>query len=290
MFVNKIQRIKYLQARIRRFQEYKIFRWKLARKRAFQKYKKEQKEQQEQMLLYNNLNKPFILKEDYNSIIPLHLYTCWHTKDLPPLMKANYDYLIECNPEINVHLYDENDCREFIENNFELDVLNAYDSLIPCSYKSDLWRFCVLYINGGIYIDIKYSCANGFKFISLTEKEYFVRDLDINNVYTALIITLPGNEIMYKCIRRIVENVQNKFYGNGCLEPTGPALLTNYFTQEERNSMEMYHSWRPCINKYYIVKDDTIILRIYDGYRDEQSKLQKLKHYGELWNERNIYS
>jgi len=286
MFVNKIQRIKYLQARIRRFQEYKIFRWKLARKRAFQKEQKELNDKQ----FYNSLNKPFILKEDYNSIIPLHLYTCWHTKDLPSLMKENYDYLVESNPKITFHLYDENDCREFIKNNFEPDLLHAYDSLIPCSYKSDLWRFCVLYKNGGIYMDIKYRCVNGFKFISLTEKEYFVRDLDINNVYTALIITLPGNEIMYKCIRQIVENVKNKFYGNGSLDPTGPALLANYFTQEERNSMEMYHSLTHCINKYYIVKDDRIILRIYDGYRDEQSKFQKLKHYSQFWNEINIYN
>jgi len=54
--------------------------------------------------------------------------------------------------------------------------------------------------------------------------------------------------------------------------------------------MEMYHSLIESINKYYIVKDDRIILRIYDGYRDEQSKFQKLKHYSQLWNDRNIYN
>ena len=98
--------------------------------------------------LYKKLNVPFQLKREYNSTIPLHLYTCWHTKDLPPLMKENYDFLVESNPKIAFHLYDEDTCREFIKNNFEEDVLNAYNSLIPCSYKSDLWRFCVLYING----------------------------------------------------------------------------------------------------------------------------------------------
>ena len=40
---------------------------------------------------YMRLNIPFSLKSTYNSIIPLNLYTCWHTKDLPPLMKRNYE-------------------------------------------------------------------------------------------------------------------------------------------------------------------------------------------------------
>jgi mannosyltransferase OCH1-like enzyme len=238
---------------------------------------------------YNNLNRPFVPKAKYDSIIPLHLYTCWHTKNLPPLMKANYYKLVETNPEITFHLCDENDCREFIKTHFKQDVLDAYDSLIPCSYKSDLWRFCVLFINGGIYMDIKYSCANGFKFVDLTENEQFVRDYLVSNTYTALIVALSGNQILFKCIRQIVENVKNKYYGSTPLAPTGPALLGNYFTQEEKNAMEMYHSLIESINRYYIVKGDRIILRFYDGYRDEQAKTQKLKHYGQLWTEKNIY-
>ena len=82
----------------------------------------------------------FRLKEKYNSVIPLDVYTCWHTKDLPPLMKQNYEKLISCNPKMTFHLYDENECREFIKQHFRSDVLDAYDSLLPCSYKSDLWR------------------------------------------------------------------------------------------------------------------------------------------------------
>jgi hypothetical protein len=260
-----------------------------------------QKEQQTQELIkkkvednnnilnYNKLVKPFYLKPTYNIIIPLNLYTCWHTKNLPPLMKSNYDFLVESNPKITFHLYDDNDCREFIKTHFKSDVLEAYDSLIPCSYKSDLWRFCVLFINGGIYMDIKYRCVNGFKFIDLTEKEHFVRDYEPNNTYTALIVTLPRNNILFRAIRQIVENVKTKYYGNNSLDPTGPGLLGKYFTQDDKNNMEMYHSLVESINKYYIVKGDKIILSFYEGYREEQRVHQKFKHYSELWKEKNIY-
>ena len=216
---------------------------------------------------YNRLNIHYQLNPTYNSIIPLHLYTC--------------------------HLYDEEDCRTFIKHNFEPDVLDAYNSLIPCSYKSDLWRFCVLYINGGIYMDIKFKCVNNFKFIALTEKEHFVRDRPENSAYTALIVTLPQNTIMRKCIYQIVENVKKKYYGNNPLYPTGPNLLGKYFTKEELHSMKMYFKdsfIENKLNKFYIVKGDRIILTYYDGYREEQSKTQKLKHYSQLWNDKNIYN
>jgi mannosyltransferase OCH1-like enzyme len=233
-------------------------------------------------------NTPFVLKESYSSIIPLHVYTCWHTKDLPPKMAINYKELVDSNPEFECHLYDENECREFIKNNFEEDVLNAYNSLIPSSYKSDLWRFCVLFINGGIYMDIKYKCTNGFKLIALTEKEYFVRDRPENCIYTALIATLPGNEIMKKCIYQIVENVKNKYYGICPLEPTGPRLLGKYFTNEYRNNCELHFNIEQ--NHECIILNDLVLFENYYEYRSEQSKYQKEKRYSEWWDEKNIYA
>ena len=241
--------------------------------------------------LYSQMNIKFEMKEKYDSIIPLNLYTCWHTKVLPPLMKTNYDLLVKNNPEFTHHLYDEDDCREFIKNNFDGGVLNAYNSLIPCSYKSDLWRFCVLYINGGIYMDIKYNCINGFKLIALTEKEYFVKDRPEHMVYTALIVVKPQNKIMLDCINQIVKNVKYKFYGNSALVPTGPGLLGSYFSLETIQNMEIYFNVIELNNKSddFMVFKKRIILNYYNGYRDEQRKFQKRKRYFVLWNERNIY-
>ena len=237
------------------------------------------------------INIPFNLKPNYNSIIPLKTFTCWHTKDLPPLMKQNYEILITMHPMFEHKLFDENECREFIETNFDNFVLEAYDRLIPSSYKSDLWRYCVLFINGGIYFDIKFQCVNRFNLIALTEKEFFVRDRKGwgNGTLTGLISVKPGNEIMFKCIRQIVSNVRNKYYGNDALEPTGPNLLGKYFTNEEKENMTMHFANINITNfmdEWVIIFNNTIILRQYNNYRKEQSK----KHYSDLWNERNVYN
>jgi len=242
--------------------------------------------------IYSKIKNTFNLKKhSYNSIIPLNVYMTWANKQLPPAMNNNFIKLKNNNPELNFFLYDDNDCREFIKNNFNIDVLNAYNSLIPGAYKADLWRYCILYINGGIYLDIKYGCVNNFKLISLTEKEYFVRDRDNifdNGIYNALIVTLPKNEIMKKCVYKIVENVKNKYYGNNPLSPTGPSLLRSYFTNEERNKLEMrFHVNYPNIDS--IIKNNYIILQMYYLYRKEQNIYQKNKHYSELWKKKYIY-
>jgi len=262
------------------------------------KIKKRKQEEMEKRKLdikkikrYKELNIKFDIKQKYESIIPLHFYTCWHTENLPPLMKEHYEQLVLQNPELHFHLYNEDSCRQFIKDNFDIDILEAYNSLIPCSYKSDLWRFCVLYKNGGIYMDIKYKCVNNFKLIALTEKEYFVKDRPINMTYTALVVVKPENPIMLKCINQIVDNVKHKYYGKNALEPTGPGLLGRYFTKPDFETMELYFTDTTTAHfkKEYMVFKNTIILTYYDEYRNEQKKYQKNKYYAELWNEHKIY-
>lgn len=245
--------------------------------------------------IYNefiNLNKQFEMKETYNSIIPKQVYMCWYTLDLPKKMLENYNYMKQLNPELTFNLYDDEMCRDFIKNNFDEDILNAFDKLIPGAYKADLWRYCVLYKLGGIYLDIKYICVNNFRLVALTEQEYFVRDRPEKCVYNALLVTKPNNEIMLKCINQIVENVKNKYYGITVLEPTGPLLLGNYFNNVQINLMQLFFNVSVVKNhsNEYIVMNDRIILSVYKEYRQEQKRFQNKPHYCELWNNKQIYA
>jgi mannosyltransferase OCH1-like enzyme len=203
-------------------------------------------------------------------------------------MKQNFEKLIHDNPEFEVNLFDNNDCQEFIKNNFPEIVLNTYNKLIPESYKSDLWRYCVMYINGGIYLDIKFKCINGFKLIALTEKEMWTSDHSYRNTLTGLLVLKEKNEIMLKCIYDIVENVKNKFYGNTDLCPTGPGLLGKYFTHKQKLEMET-NLLVISPQVIGITYKNIFILKYYNEYRNEQEKQSPKLHYSILWNNRNIY-
>jgi hypothetical protein len=86
--------------------------------------------------------------------------------------------------------------------------------------------------------------------------------------------------------------VKNKFYGNSFLEPTGPKLLSKYFTHQEKMALDMKHGLRTSgteDSKKYISYNGMDVLKCYSGYHNERSKYSEKKHYGQLWNERNVY-
>jgi mannosyltransferase OCH1-like enzyme len=229
------------------------------------------------------------IKTYYKSIIPLNIYQTWHTKNLPEKMKNVTEKIILNNPVFNYYLYDDNDCRNFIKDNFDTTVLNTFDSLIPGAYKADLWRYCILYKNGGIYLDIKYEPVNGFKFINMTEKEHWVLDHDKNGIYNALMVCKPNNKILLKAIYNIVENVKNKFYGNSALEPTGPLLLSKYFSLLDKLNFDMYHDIYKTITNRFIFFNNYIIFKSYNSYLTEHDINKKVEHYSILWHNRKIY-
>lgn len=173
-------------------------------------------------------------KQTYNSVIPLNIFQTWHTKNLPPQMQETVNYIKENNPSFKHYLYDDNDCYDFIKYNFSPIVLNTFNSLVPGAYKADLWRYCILYKFGGIYLDIKYSPVQNFNFLNLTEKEYWVLDANGKDIYNALIVCKPSNPILLKLINQIVINVKTRFYGVSPLSPTGPNLVGKFFSNSEK--------------------------------------------------------
>jgi mannosyltransferase OCH1-like enzyme len=256
----------------------------------FQK-NKEKNKNIEEIIKLQKLKIPYPIKTNYNIKIPTNIFQTWHSKILPPLMHNATLKIRKLNPRFNYCFYDDNDCYNFIKTNFDEEVLNAYNKLIPGAYKADLWRYCVLYKFGGIYLDIKYVPVNNFRFINLTEKEHWVLDIDNNNIYNALIVSLPKNPILFKAIYKIVENVKNCYYGPSSLHPTGPGLLSRYFTEKEKKQFDMKHDIiLSDFNNRIIYFNNYIILKSYNNSLKEKNKFQKVKYYNTLWNEKNIYN
>jgi mannosyltransferase OCH1-like enzyme len=247
---------------------------------------------------------PYIItKKTYEPVIPLVVYQTWYTKDFPPSMQKNVDNLKKQNPEFTYHLYDDNDCREFIRTNFSHDVLNAYDTLIPGAYKADLWRYCVLYKNGGMYIDIKLCSVNGFKLIELCEKEHYVLDRELPKafntplpIYNAFMVCRKNSPFLLMAINKVVENVKKKYYGFSSLYPTGPGMLSKLFLETKQKgidpnlNIDIYHYYD---STGLVYRDRFIMSLEYPEYRKEQEELNtkiNKKNYTNYWLERNIYA
>lgn len=238
----------------------------------------------------------------YNNNIPLNIYQTWYTKNLPPKMLEAVNFLKEKNPEFCHFLFDDNDCREFIKNNFDNDVLNTFDKLKPGAFKADLWRYCVLYINGGVYLDIKFIPVNNFKLIHLINENRFVTDeteiiSEYNNIpnigiYNAFMISNKRNPVLLNAINKIVMNAREEYYGITPIDVTGPIMFGKFFTKEymENNILKKKHLVENNVHgRSLIVLNKTIIFIEYEKYREEQHKSPST-YYQTLWHNKDIYN
>ena len=227
--------------------------------------------------------------------IPRVIYQTWNTHDLPPKMADCVAKLKAANPGFEHRLYDDAECREFIKENFDADVVDAYDRLIPGAFKADLWRYCVLYVKGGIYLDIKFQCEPGFSFADVTNSPFYVREYNhkgtglYNHImYTGCIGSHAQNPVFMKCIRQIVENVKNQYYGPEHTSPTGPYLFASVLDPEAIETSEYAYYESDGIGYIRNIESHKVILSHYPEYRKEQ-KTNKVSYWKEAWLNREIY-
>jgi mannosyltransferase OCH1-like enzyme len=220
--------------------------------------------------------------------VPLEIYQTWYTKDLPPGMMQSVIKLRKDNPQFKYNLFDDDDCKNFIKEHFGIKVYDAFENLIPGAYKADLWRYCILFKNGGIYVDIKFH-TNNFNLKQLIDNDYFVKDRgghwekDKIGIYNGFMIAKPKNQLFLKCISEIVENVHAGNMGLNALYPTGPGLLGKHF--KNTDAFELQFS----LDAWHIQYKGKNILTMYENYRAEQSQFQTAPHYSVLWGKKLIY-
>jgi len=241
-------------------------------------------------------------EEQVRNGIPLVIYESWQSHHLPRGMCDNIQNLLNKNPEFDFYLYSDEDCAKFIGDNFDKEVLDAFNMLRPGAFKSDLWRYCILYKKGGVYIDIKYYSLVPLIDLIDENEMIFVRDDGAPRTvdgcfYNGFIVSKPNNEVFKQCIDDIVHSCKKKLYKRNVLDVTGPCLLgrilaknyTDKYIYETKFSFsnENGNSW----TKYPgISYKGEVVLKHYESYRTEQKKSENELHYGKLYMKGKIYN
>lgn len=149
--------------------------------------------------------------------------------------------LLEKNPSYEYFFYNDSDARDFIKKHYQknlvvkdenkvVDVLRAYDLIVPGAIKADLFRYCYLFIYGGIYIDSKITNFTQFDdLINEDDKIMLVKDDAPKSIYNGIIIIEKENNKLLEVIKQVIINVFKNEYLNDIHEPTGNKLLYKYF-------------------------------------------------------------
>jgi mannosyltransferase OCH1-like enzyme len=240
--------------------------------------------------------------------IPETIHQSFETKLVPAGMSDAIKACIDRNPEYEHRYYDCADRRNYIKDNFNDVVLKAYDMLIPGAYKCDLWRLCVIYNEGGIYLDIKNGVIVPFNdYIDNDTDFFFTNDRPDGCIYNAFFGSVPKNPLLLGAIELITYRILNKEYGIDDLSITGPRAIADSIFK----ALKFSHNPRPAtyhINNLkiqvfkhlghdpesYILtdKDMHVIKTRYNRAVKDTEYIQKItgiKYYTNLWFERRIF-
>jgi hypothetical protein len=125
------------------------------------------------------------------------------------------------------HLYSGEEIEEIIKSNFDVDVYKSYQKLKPYAYKADLARYCLLYLYGGLYIDLNTKFINRLDEKFLNQWDLFAfRDCigsSVRNwaVMNSIIFSKPKVKVLQQVIQIVVENCKNEIYGIQAIVPSG---------------------------------------------------------------------
>jgi len=233
---------------------------------------------------------------DIPTYIPRHIIQCWHSKDLPELLEKNCALIRQAHPGFTHRVYSFDECESFIAENFDSKVLHAYQSLVPAAYKCDLWRYCILYIQGGIYLDISFELKD-FSFFEVIDREHFTTEVPglapygwdkYKGVSNGLMILHPGNIRMKKIIDAIVDNVEKKFYGRGVYDITGAVLLGSFFTLEEKKKLLIQRECTSVLNLWSL-HGRTILQRMPDYDKGLPGRPGGRQQYIKHWWDKTVF-
>ena len=159
--------------------------------------------------------------------IPRRIVQSWVNRNLTPgivkLCRSHRDL----NPGYAYVFYDDQECRQFLEDNFDPLILMAYDAIMPGAFKADLFRYCELYLNGGWWLDIDTLSVAAIDVVVPRDTTFACpRDVSrsAGGLYQAVLGCEPRAAPLATAIRAIVRKTAARSSGS-MLGFSGPLLL-----------------------------------------------------------------
>ena len=155
--------------------------------------------------------------------IPKIIYQTWKTKNLHENCLKIKNDIQKLNPEYEMILYDDKEIDEFIKINFDEFIYNCYSQLNVGASKADFWRYCILYKNGGIYLDIDSNITKSLDhLIDENDQCIITREGNPGIFNNWIMIFEKEHPVLAQTIYNCCYNIMNKTSNDICYL-TGPA-------------------------------------------------------------------
>ncbi|HTJ62924.1 MAG TPA: PIG-L family deacetylase [Alphaproteobacteria bacterium] len=227
---------------------------------------------------------------------------------LPHFVTNNAAELQALYPAATYRLWDGHALRTMIAEHFEPEVLAAFDLMRPYAFKADLGRYCLLYIFGGLCVDLAVRPIDTIKpppgvgLASFKDGDMAVSSWTA--AVNGIIWTVPGRREFRIAIDYIVENCAQRYYGANPLYPTGPVLFGRALAaalaekrQRDDADDQWIGLWRSVTpgkvrqNVVYIAPDCSLVGLYAKTVGGDQAHLgtSGTNNYNHFWHSRSVY-
>jgi len=152
-------------------------------------------------------------------MIPYRIYQTFKTNEVPEDMYKAVKSYIDLNPEYDYYFYDDQDIENLIENfNCNLftfskdDLKKAYKKMNTGAGKSDLFRYMIIFQEGGCYFDIDTVCLNPLDTFIEPEDEFVSGIGSRNDLHQFGLIYTKKHMFIRKTLENCVYNILNENY------------------------------------------------------------------------------
>lgn len=242
---------------------------------------------QNRVLENNILHENIALK---NKLIPRKIFQLVADKNkISDLFKKNIKYIKDFHPGWTYMLYDDKDMIEYMKKHYHPHILRTYNMINPKygAARADFFRYLLMYMEGGVYLDIKSGMCVSLDVIIKPDDEFILchwamednRD-KLGNILGEYqqwhIICKPKHPYLDAVIRKVIKNISeydvvlNGVGKPGVLRVTGPIAYT-----EAIMPIISFH-------KHRLIETSEDIGLVYINIGRSHISLFKNKHYSKV--------
>jgi mannosyltransferase OCH1-like enzyme len=171
-----------------------------------------------------------------------------------------YDNIRKYASDYTHVIMDDKDIESFLNTYYKSNVLDTFKSLKLGAHKADLARYCILYIYGGLYMDIKVELIKPLSEIFTNDSTvYTVISILKNDIHQGIIKSPPNNPLFLSLIDYVVSTNDPGDYLDFCRD---------FYVQIEKDVGEVKDGINlgKSGNKYYLFREKSLSKEhCYDG-------------------------
>lgn len=162
--------------------------------------------------------------------IPRIIHQTYKTSNLPTPWKETPKSWIQNHPEWNYMFWDDSDCRRIVADNFP-SFLSIFDSYQYPIQRADAVRYIIMYIYGGVYIDMDIASKKPIDNLFYKQSDVYLLTTPNTGIITnCFMASKKGSNFWLHVIQMMIERSRNEdtlwvTKHIQIMNTTGPAML-----------------------------------------------------------------